>query len=343
MLLSIIAPCFNEESFISSFLESIDGQTIFKNNTNNIELIIVDGGSDDRSVEYIKSTHLENISNFHLVKNSNHSTPSSLNTGIKNSSGKYIIRLDIHANYPKDYCELLLDFIESSDKKCGNVGFPIRTLSITKDLKSSAIAATLSSKLGVGNSAFRTIGSFSSPISVDTVPFGCFKREILDEIGLFDEFFHRNQDDELNLRIKKHGYNIYLLPSREAFYYCRRDFKSLFLQYYQFGYYKPFVGIKHRRPSNLRQFFPPLLTFSIITLILASFINFYAMILLSLFLLLYLLFAILIFINLEKLSKINPLMIIFLLYALLTLHFSYGLGYLKGSFKILYKRLFHTL
>lgn len=340
MLLSLIAPCFNEELFIGDFLASIDSQTIFKNNSNNIELIIVDGGSVDRSVEYIKSKQLENISHFHLVKNSDNSTPSSLNAGIKNSTGKYIIRLDIHANYPKDYCELLLDFIKSSDSKCGNVGFPIRTLSITKNLKSLAIAATLSSKLGVGNSTFRTIGSFSSPISVDTVPFGCFKREILDEIGLFDEFFHRNQDDELNLRIKKHGYDIYLLPTREAVYYCRQDFKSLFSQYYQFGFYKPFVSLKHRRPSNLRQFLPPLFTFSLIILIFTSFISFLAILTLTFLLLSYLLFAIFIFLNLQKSSQTNPFIVVFLIQALLTLHFSYGLGYLRGSFMGIYKRLF---
>ena len=59
MLLSLIAPCFNEELFIGDFLASIDSQTIFKNNSNNIELIIVDGSSTDRSLEYIKSTNLK--------------------------------------------------------------------------------------------------------------------------------------------------------------------------------------------------------------------------------------------------------------------------------------------
>ena len=101
------------------------------------------------------------------------------------------------------------------------------------------VAVGMSHPLGVGNSYFR-IGA-AADRWVDTVPFGCYRREVFDRIGLFDEELVRNQDDELNLRLIKHGGRILLSPRIVCKYYARDSLAKLWRMYYQYGYFKPLV------------------------------------------------------------------------------------------------------
>ena len=81
-----------------------------------------------------------------------------------------------------------------------------------RHLSGRAVAFGMSHPLGVGNSHFR-IGT-TEDRWVDTVPFGCYRREVFDRIGLFDEELVRNQDDELNLRLIRRGERITMLSPR---------------------------------------------------------------------------------------------------------------------------------
>src|SRR5690606_38552896 len=121
---------------------------------------------------------------------------------------------DIHAIYPNNYVIFLLErLIELTENgvKVGNYGSIVRTLPGASSLKSIIIARMLASSFGVGSSLFR-VGT-NEVTEVDTVPFGCFPIQVFDQVGYFDDDLVRNQDDEMNGRLKNFGYLILLDPS----------------------------------------------------------------------------------------------------------------------------------
>ena len=196
-MLSVICPIYNEESRIEECILSILNQDYPKDD---LEVLFVDGQSSDRTREII-AEYMQEYAFIQLLDNPKRIAPAALNIGIRASSGNIIIRLDAHAKYPENYFSLLVKRLEESG--ADNVGGVCRTLPAKETPVCRAIAHAMSSPFGMGNSYFR-IGS-DHEMWVDTVPFGCFRREIFDKIGLFDEELVRNQDDEFNGRIIKNG------------------------------------------------------------------------------------------------------------------------------------------
>ena len=117
------------------------------------------------------------------------------------------------------------------------------------------VAAAMSSRFGVGGSAFRT--GVAAPVLADTVPFPAYPREVLEAAGPFDEELVRNQDDEYNYRLRRAGRKLLLDPAMTSRYYSRASLRSLGRQYFQYGYYKVRVMQKHPRQMRARQFIPP--------------------------------------------------------------------------------------
>ena len=136
------------------------------------------------------------------------------------AKGKYIIRLDAHADYNKDYISKCVFWLDRTN--ADNVGGVAETKS--KGFIGNSIALMLSSKFGVGNSQFRTNGVSGY---VDTVPFGAFRKEVFDKYGLYDERLTRNQDNEMNFSIRNNGGKIYMSDEIRFSYYCRDSIKSI--------------------------------------------------------------------------------------------------------------------
>lgn len=227
--LSIIIPCLNEERYIGQCLTSIINSTYPKDS---LEILIVDGGSSDRT-QHIIQTLMCRYPFIRLLDNPKQITPVALNIGILESIGEYIIRLDAHAEYPEDYCERLVT--QSISLDAANVGGICKTHILHSTPTSNAIKNVLSDPYGVGNALFRT--GILTITEVDTVPFGCFPRETFEKYGLFNEQLIRNQDIELNKRLLKGGGKIYLLPDVECIYYARETYTTLAKNNYQNGYW----------------------------------------------------------------------------------------------------------
>lgn len=184
MKASILIPVLNEENFIENCLLSVISRT---RDISEMEILIVDGGSEDNTLAIIQNL-MRQYPYIKLLHNPKKITPSALNIGIKHAKGKYIVRLDAHAEYSDKYIENSILALESADQSVMNVGGPINTSSNNSSIFAKAISLCLSSIFGVGNSKFRTTVP-NKPIMVETVPFGCFRREIFDEIGLFHQIF----------------------------------------------------------------------------------------------------------------------------------------------------------
>ncbi len=316
---SVVIPCRNEEKYIRKCVESFINQSYPKEL---LTIIIADGMSTDNTREIINELK-EKSSNVILLDNDGISAPKGMNIGIKHTDSDIVIIFGAHAYAHNKFVEENVLALENQDIGCA--GGIITT--INDSIKGAAIAESMSCPFGVGNALFRYAESESF---VDTVGFGAYRRTLLDEIGLFDEELVRNQDDELNFRVQKSGSKILLSPKIKSTYFSRGDFKKLWRQYYQYGFWKVRVIQKHKRPASIRHLIPLMfvlfLVFGGIFSVFSKFIKTIYFIILCLYLLMDLLFSIKISIK-KNIRYLGYLIVSFPL-----LHISYGLGFIFGIF-----------
>jgi len=207
---SIIIPIKNEELRIGRCLDSIAKGS---HPLEDCEVFVVDGGSTDRSCS-IAAGKLLQFPSARLIYDLKQQLPAGLNKAIRLSRGSYIIRMDAHCEYQRDYIETCL--AELARTGAANVGGLLITLAGKNTRIARCIAQISQHPVCVGNSAFRLgVGNQF----VDTVPFGAFRREVFDVVGLYREDLPRNQDYELNARIRTAGYQIYLSSKLQTKYY----------------------------------------------------------------------------------------------------------------------------
>jgi len=310
--ISIIIPCRNEEKYIAKCLDSIISQDYPKER---LEILVVDGMSEDKTRRIVKE-YAERYPSIKLLDNPNKFTSFALNIGIKNSRGEVIARMDAHAGYEKDYISKCVRYLKEYD--ADNVGGTMKTLARENTIVAKAIALCLSHPFGAGGSQFRT--GVNEPKWVDTVFNGCYKKEVFDKIGLFNENLIRSQDMEFNLRLKKSRRKILLHPEIVSYYYPKSNLKDFFLHNIQDGIWAVLPLKFVRVPLKLRHYVP---LFFVLTLLLSI----WPYILLSLF------FSLKIAIKEKdfRLFFIMPL-------AFGTRHVGYGLGSIFGLFKLIFSK-----
>lgn len=217
-LVSVVIPCRNEEGFIGACLDSIVANDYPKER---LEVLVVDGMSQD-GTRTIVEAHATRSSSIRLLDNPAKITPTALNRGITGSKGEIIIWMSAHNRYAKDYISRSVQYLQKY--AADNVGGVIITLPREETIIGRAIVSGLSHRFGVGASCFRI--HTNEPKWVDTVFGGCYRRDIFDRVGLFNERLTRGQDIEFNLRLKKAGGRILLVPEIVSYYYARSDMKS---------------------------------------------------------------------------------------------------------------------
>lgn len=319
---SVILPIRNEENYITATLETLAGQDY---PTHKLEVIISDGMSTDKTRElvaaFIGKNHQLSVK---LIDNPEQTVPFGLNRAIRGSKGEVIVRMDSHSVYPTHYISRLVDALYRYEAH--NTGGTVKTVAAKDTLKCHAIATALSHPVGVGNAYFR-IGS-SKVREADTVPFGCFRREVFDKIGLFDEEMIRTQDSEFNGRMKNAGLKILLIPNVEVTYYARDTYRKLYKMYFQYGLYKPLASLKLGGVPTVRQLIP-------LFFVLFLFSGLIWTCILPILIIPYL--AVLMFYTgaigyaaIREASRQKRPFILQLMLSFFILHFSYGTGYVKG-------------
>lgn len=237
MKVSIIVPCRNEKNYVTNFIKSLTRQLGFTE----FQVIIADGNSDDGTQILLNRivTQYENIS---FVNNEKKIVSSGLNLALKLCDGDVVVRMDMHTTYHVDYVEKCVDALLTSNRSVWCVGGAWRPKSNGSFL-GRAIASAFTNRFMSGNARSRDV-EYSGV--VDTVYLGCWRREDLTVVGGFDESLVRNQDDELCLRIRR-GYGKTICQSRhiKSSYEPRSSLKKLFMQYYQYGFWKGEIVKKH--------------------------------------------------------------------------------------------------
>lgn len=332
-IVSIICPVYNEEKYIDMCVMSILSQDYPKEN---LELFFVDGGSTDKTVETLNKYIAAN-SHIHLLDNPQRTVPYALNKGIEHSHGDVIIRIDGHCVYPQDYVSTLVKYLY--ELKADNVGAVWHTVPANDSSICHAIAIASSHPFGVGGSMHK-IGA-KDIMRTDTVPFGCYKREVFNKIGLFDNELTRNQDDEFNARLINHGGSIYLIPQLKINYTARDTLYKMCRMYFQYGLFKPLVNKKLGSPATVRQFFPLLFLLGVVLGGMLSFAADWIMWTYFTVLILYLIIGLVIGCKFA-IKHHKPLLTILMPYVFACVHLSYGYGYLVGIYKILTKKNFNV-
>lgn len=322
---SVIVPCFNEEDTIQQLLEAIHKQSY---TLNEIEVIIADGLSTDRTREVITSFQLSHPDLvIKIVDNKKRIIPAGLNRAIETAQGNFIIRMDAHSIPNQDYIK---NCIEGLEKNMGdNIGGIWKIQPGAKTWIAKSIAMAAGHPLGVGDALYR-IGGVAQ--EVDTVPFGAFRRELIDKIGLFDENLLTNEDYEFNTRVRQSGGKVWMNPSIQSVYFARSKFRELAQQYWRYGYWKAQMLRRYPKTVRWRQVIPPVFVLAWIGLGLLSLIWLIARWMLAIIVILY---AIVIFaagIRISFKSK-NISLSIGVPLAIATIHFSYGSALLWGLVK----------
>jgi len=223
---SIIFPILNEVQSLSRAIETLILKSSYPQGR--LEVLLIDGGSTDGSVELIKSLCEEN-ENFRFINNSLATTPHALNLGIKHARHKIILRADAHAVFYDDYISSSVDLLIS--KVGDNIGGHLKSVG-NKSMFSQILAAILNSPLGNGGAGYK---SNSLGRTVDTVWCGCWFKDTLESVGGFDPLWVTNQDAELNARLRSKGYTVYCSPDIKASLVVRNDYPAFIKQYFRYG------------------------------------------------------------------------------------------------------------
>lgn len=192
-----------------------------------------------------------------VVDNAAASTPAGLNAAIRASRGEIIVRCDGHSLLPPDYVATAVRRLESTG--AANVGGV--QAATGRGAMQRAIAAAMSSPFGVGDARFHR-GGAAGP--VDTVYLGVFRRDAIEAAGLFDETLARNQDYELNHRLRADGGVVFFDPDLVVEYRPRSSLGALWRQYFDYGRWKRVVVGLHPESLRWRQVAAPALVVGLV-------------------------------------------------------------------------------
>lgn len=317
---SIIVPCYNEQATIRFLLDAILAQTYPRAQ---MEVIIADAGSQDKTRDVIAAFQRQHPDlPLRIADNERRIIPAGLNSAIAASRGEIIVRLDAHSIPIPEYVERCVNALESD--KGANVGgvWMIRPGGTGWIAESISFAAA--HPLGVGDAMYRLNPNEGA---VDTVPFGSFRRELIEKIGGFDETLLANEDYEFNARVRQSGGTVWLDPQIRSAYIARASLVELAKQYWRYGFWKFKMLRRYPKTIRWRQALPPLFVLSLILLIPLSFFVQLAQLILLFEIIFYLLALTAAGIELSIRQR-KPLLVPGLVFAIATMHISWGSGFL---------------
>ncbi len=215
---SVVIPCYDERPFIEDLLRSFMEQDYPEDR---YEVLVVDGGSTDGTREVVDEW-ADRQGRIRRIDNPARRKSPALNRGIERSRGEVLIRADAHADYPRDFIRANVDALDRWEADV--VGGVCDTRPRTPTLLGRAIALSGSSRFGFGASTFRS--GATEAREVNALFGGCFRRDVFDRVGLFDERLDRGQDRDMFERIRETGGRVVFAPEIRSIYYQRSDMRS---------------------------------------------------------------------------------------------------------------------
>jgi glycosyltransferase involved in cell wall biosynthesis len=232
-LVSICVVAYKEAAAITHVFAALKAQDYPHEK---IELVLVDGLSGDGTKELMEAFAADNQS-FYAVKvldNPQRVLPAGLNIAFAQSTGDALIRLDAHASIPPNFVRANVETLEGGEYVCGG----LRPTILDPRVAHSAWAHTLHS---AEESLFgSSIASYRRDLVAGeqkSVFHACYRREVIDAVGRFDERLVRTEDNDFNYRVRRAGFRIWYTPDIVSYQYVRASFKKMLAQKASNGYW----------------------------------------------------------------------------------------------------------
>lgn len=243
--ISVVVPMWNEAAAITGCIEGFDNQTLPKER---FEVIVVDGGSDDGSRELVDGLASEHPW-LRMVDNPARRIPVACNLGVENARGKFVCFFSSHGLPSPTFLENTVRVLTET----GAAGVGGRYLHEGTDPTSTAIGLAMASRFGMASPHRFAI----ERQEVDTISHPAYRTDLIRSIGGFDEAMQRNEDYELNWRIRDQGGVLLFDPAIESVYHPRGSLKALARQFFWYGTYKSRMLRSHPRSLRVRHLVPP--------------------------------------------------------------------------------------
>ena len=249
-LVSVVIPCLNEAAHFASLLDALHGQEAPLH-----EVIVVDNGSTDRSHDIVREYERRQTGwPLRLMTCPSPGAAAAMNAGIGAATGDVIVRLDGHSVPRTDYVRRAVARLQEDG--VGVVGGVWDIEAGRPTVVSAAIAGALSHTLGTGGAAYRHPDAAVEATAVDTVPFGCYRKALWEQLGGYNERLQVNEDYVFNYKARRAGWRVLLDPAIRCTYFARSTFGRLAAQYFQYGWRKAEMLKTHPRSVRWRQIVP---------------------------------------------------------------------------------------
>lgn len=245
---SVLVPCRNEERYIARCLDSLLANDYPKHH---LEMLVIDGMSEDQT-RVIVAEYTRHHPSIRLVDNPGRTFPAAINAGIRSACGDVILITSAHSLSDTNYVSACLLY----QQKYGadNVGGILQIIPGAGTRLARAIAVALGSIFGSGNAYVKT--GVKRPVWADTAAFGCYRRKLFDEIGLFDERLVGSSDMDFNRRILEVGGKILLVPEIVVQYFADATLGAFWRHNFADGVWASYVLKFGRRAFSWRHWMP---------------------------------------------------------------------------------------
>lgn len=240
-------PVLNERAYLEHAVASVLGQDVGAPS----ELVLALGPSTDGTTELARRLAAAD-DRIRLVDNPAAHIPVGLNAAIRASSHPTIVRVDAHSELSPGYAARALQTLERT--RSANVGGVMHAEGRTPFQK--AVARLYNSPVGLGGGAYH---GRTHEGEAESAYLGVMRRDVIEEVGLFDETIRRGEDWELNLRIRQAGHRVWFDPELSVTYWPRESWTRLARQFRATGAWRGELVRRFGRRNGLRYFAPPIL------------------------------------------------------------------------------------
>ncbi len=214
-LVSIIVPGKNEGKHIYKLVQSLKEQTY-----QNIELIVVDDGSDDDTERICRNLEQNGFIDLFLRNEVRGGKASAANLGLRMSKGEFIVHLDADCSYWPDAIEKIVQ-VFYFDPKVGGVGGNVQVRNYKESLAATFQAIEYFDSISIGRISSSELGIYR----VISGAFGAFRKEALNKIGGWD--IGPGLDGDITVKLRKIGYKVKYEPDAVCKTNAPDSFKKL--------------------------------------------------------------------------------------------------------------------
>jgi succinoglycan biosynthesis protein ExoA len=258
LCVSVIMPVRNEGRCIQETLRSLQGQ---QTEGFELEVLVVDGMSQDDTRQKVAVLAAVDP-RIKLLENPLGQTSAALNAGLRAAKGEYVCILGAHAFYSPDYVAVCLQELLAH----GAVGCSGKLITTPADSSRQArlVAWAMGHPFASSSRSVRTQREGYS----GTVPFPVMQRNALLEAGGYNELLIRNQDNDMNQRLRAMGFKLYLTGKTTCLYYPRSSVRTFLQHAFLSGLWNARSLKKNPASMAMRHFVP--MGFVIVLLILLA-------------------------------------------------------------------------